>query len=206
MTRMPVAQRRRQLVAAALAIAVEDGIEAVTVRRVAAGAGVAPGVFHYCFETKDELLAAMAEAIVEETVAAARAQLRPGKDLDHALRDGLRGLWRAITSTPRAQLLTYELTVHALRQRGMAGLATRQYDGSRAAAEAFLVEVAGNTAIRWTMPTDQLARAVLAMVDGVTLGWLVDRDDAAALATLDGFAGHLAGFARADPRVRNASA
>jgi AcrR family transcriptional regulator len=192
MTRMPVAERRRQLIAAALSVAAESGIEAATVRRVTAEAGVAPGIFHYCFGSKDELLAAMAEAIVEESSAAARAALKPGKDLESALRAGLRGLWRVIEATPGTQLLTYELTSYALREPGMEGAAIRQYDGSRAAASEFLSEVATGAGVRWTRPVGHLARMVLAMLDGVTLAWLVDRDSKAALATLDTFAGQLA--------------
>ena len=56
MDRLPILERRAQLVRAALVVATRDGFEAATVRAIAAEAGVSLGVVHYCFEDKDELL------------------------------------------------------------------------------------------------------------------------------------------------------
>ena len=63
MDRLPMAERRAQLVRAALTVASRDGIEAATVRAIAAEAGVSLGVVHYCFEDKNELLREVGEAV-----------------------------------------------------------------------------------------------------------------------------------------------
>ena len=78
MNRMPVAERREQLVEAALTVASRDGIEAATVRAVAAEAGVSLGVVHYCFQDKDELLRAMAHAITARNSVQGLSQIPPG--------------------------------------------------------------------------------------------------------------------------------
>ncbi|MFB7756763.1 TetR/AcrR family transcriptional regulator, partial [Streptomyces sp. NPDC056121] len=56
MGRMPSAQRRRQLVEAAIRVMARDGVAKTTTRSVVAEAGVSLSVFHYCFDSKQELL------------------------------------------------------------------------------------------------------------------------------------------------------
>ncbi len=193
--RLPVADRRSQLVDAALDVAAAEGIAAATVRRVADQAGVALGVVHYCFADKDELLAELATRIVDELAAAAAAELPVGMvapDLVSALRTGVLGLWAVIQRTPGEQLLTYELTTHALRQPGLHPVATRQYSVSQQAAETLLDLAADAAGATWSRPVAELAGEALAFVDGVTLRWLVDGDAAAARARLESFAAYLA--------------
>jgi AcrR family transcriptional regulator len=50
---------RARLIAAGYAILSEKGYEATTVKEIARLAGVSPGLFHYYFESKDELLLAV---------------------------------------------------------------------------------------------------------------------------------------------------
>lgn len=50
---------RERLIAAGSTILSEKGIEATTVKEIARRAGVSPGLFHYYFATKDELLLAI---------------------------------------------------------------------------------------------------------------------------------------------------
>ena len=78
MNRLPVAERREQLIEAALAVASRDGIDAATVRAVAAEAGVSLGVVHYCFQDKDELLRAMAHAITSANLERSLGELPAG--------------------------------------------------------------------------------------------------------------------------------
>ncbi len=53
------ADNRERLVAAGYAVLSEKGYEATTVKEVARVAGVSPGLFHYYFAAKEELLAAV---------------------------------------------------------------------------------------------------------------------------------------------------
>ncbi|MCE0533973.1 TetR family transcriptional regulator [Kineosporia rhizophila] len=75
----PIADRRRQLIDAGIAIGEREGVAAVTARRVASEAGVSLGLVSYCFATKDDLTVAMAARIAEDTAEAAEApaDLRP---------------------------------------------------------------------------------------------------------------------------------
>ena len=202
--RLPVEDRRAQLVDAALAVARRDGVAATTVRRVAEEAEVALGVVHYAFTDKDELLAALASRIVQQLASASAAGVEPGvhPDLPSAIEAAIGGVWASIEATPDVQLLTYEITTYALRAPGQRAVGQRQYAVSQAAAERLLEMAAAAGGARWTRPVPELAGEVLAFLDGVTLRWLVDRDGAAARARLAAFAGYLATYGRRAPHRR----
>ena len=53
------ADNRERLIAAGYTLLSEKGYEATTVKEVARVAGVSPGLFHYYFASKDELLLAV---------------------------------------------------------------------------------------------------------------------------------------------------
>ena len=63
---LPADVRRGQLIDAALMLAAQQGVAALTIRRVAEAGGVSLGVVHYHFEDKDELLTKMAESLRSE--------------------------------------------------------------------------------------------------------------------------------------------
>src|ERR687896_603443 len=62
-------QRREQLAAALWRLVMREGIEAVSVRRVAAEAGCSTGSLRHYFETRSELLAFAMELVVERVSA-----------------------------------------------------------------------------------------------------------------------------------------
>lgn len=199
LNRLPAEERRAQLVEAALNIAERGGISAVTIRAVAEEAGVSLGVVHYCFESKEALVAAMAESLVLQLSAGMREafasvwdsqELSGLRDLREVLHTGLTGMWPLIEATADRQLLTYEITAYALRHRAagapLAGsVADEQYRVMDVEATVFLEESARRTGCVWTEPVEAIARFALAVIDGIVLRWLVDRDSSAILTELD---------------------
>jgi len=199
MVRMPVAARREQLVAAAMLVASRDGIEAATVRAIAAQAGVSLGVVHYCFEDKNELLLAMAHDITRQNLDQGLMQVQPGSEPTEIVELAIDSLWAGISATPGAQLLSYELTTHSMRHPELRQVSVEQYTVSHAAARQFLEAVAAVSQIEWTLPIEQLARLVVMATDGITLAWLADGDDEAAVKTLHSFGGFLISQSRSAP-------
>jgi AcrR family transcriptional regulator len=59
-------QRREQIVWALYDCLAERGQEKVTVKEIAAQAGLPSGVIHYYFKSKDDIIGSLAEAIVEK--------------------------------------------------------------------------------------------------------------------------------------------
>lgn len=195
MNRLPVAERREQLIEAALNVATREGIDGATVRAVAAEAGVSLGVVHYCFRDKDELLRAMAHTITERNLGRGVADMpehAPARDLIIGVLDSL---WGNIRATRGPQLLTYELTTTSLRHEELRQVGVDQYVVSWASAERFLEEVERVAGITWRAPRQIIARSIIATIDGFALAWLVDADDEAAYHGLRLFAEHLATLA-----------
>jgi AcrR family transcriptional regulator len=196
MPRLSVAERRRRLLEAAVAVITRDGVAGVTTRAVVGEAGMPLGAFHYCFHSKHELLAELVESLLTDEITAVREVLRPGRPVRDLLRDGLAAYFARVRSHPSQHQATYELTQHALRTPELAGLADQQYERYLTAAADLLDAVADTAGARWSKPVPVLARMLLTVVDGLTLSWLVDRDDAAAATTLDAFACQIAALAR----------
>ena len=59
-------QRREQIVWALYDCLVEKGHEKVTIKEIAAGAKLPPGVIHYYFKSKDDIVSSLAEGIVDK--------------------------------------------------------------------------------------------------------------------------------------------
>ncbi|MBA3418687.1 MAG: TetR family transcriptional regulator [Geodermatophilaceae bacterium] len=199
MGRVAAGDRRQQLIEAAIRVAERDGIAATTTRRIAAEAGASLASVHYCFRSKQELLQEVLTAIITELAEAARGEVRPGIDAGTLLREGLQALWVIVEKEPGKQQLTYELTHYALRQPGMDSFALWQYEMSYAACSAHLEAIAAAAGITWSRPMPVLARMLMTVIDGVVLGWLVDRDSPAALAALVSLADLLATLAVTPP-------
>ncbi|MBM7783617.1 TetR/AcrR family transcriptional regulator [Tenggerimyces flavus] len=195
MVRVPADERRRQLVEAALVVASREGVDAATTRRIAKEAGVSLGIVHYCFRSKAELLQEMIKAIVDEMGSSVQlATLRKG-DVRTVLQAGLDNLWQTVGSAPERHLLTYELTAYTLRQ-GMTELTEWLYECYFQTSRAFLESVAEAANVEWTQPVDELAKTVVAINEGVTLQWLVDRDPKAVQLRYETFLDYLAGQTR----------
>lgn len=205
-TRLPVDARRTQLVAAALTVAEQMGIEGLTVRGVAEQAGVPRGAVYYCFESKEVLVTAMGEGLIIDVTAALHAafdaavgssELTGLRGLRELVHGGLSAIWPLVEETADRQLLAYEIKTYLLRHRALgsehaAALASGQYRIRDTEARSFLTRCAEFTGTRWLEPIDSVARFGMATIDGLVLRWLVDRDDIAVIAALDDLSGLLA--------------
>jgi TetR/AcrR family transcriptional regulator, transcriptional repressor of bet genes len=180
--------RRAQLAAAVWQLAARDGLEAVTMRRVAAEAGWSTGALVHYFEDKEELLVfafrLVAERVsrrLEATAAGApaplellRAILVEGLPLDSERRAEVR-LWFAFLglalSRPvlaRAQRLAYrgwrERVAQTLREAQAAGELDSQLDSERESA-ALLALVDGLAVQAFFEPRRFPAERQLELVD-----------------------------------------
>jgi TetR/AcrR family transcriptional regulator, transcriptional repressor of bet genes len=68
--RAPEEQRRAQIVDAALTVAARDRLDRLTVRRVAAEAGLSPGLVFHHLDDKETLLLAVLDRLIERTITA----------------------------------------------------------------------------------------------------------------------------------------
>ncbi|MBD5786675.1 TetR family transcriptional regulator [Cellulosimicrobium terreum] len=181
MNRMSVEERRVQLVDAAMTIAVREGVEAVTIRGVAAEAGVSLGVVHYCFEDKDELLQAMGNSLALVASEPVRASLENDGDvvaLAHAAADGL---WEGLTPRRHMRLLTFEFATAGVRSRALRTVAHTHLEQTWAMTRGVLEEVARRAEVTYVLDMDFLCRIVAGYIDGIEIAWLVEQDDETAI-------------------------
>jgi AcrR family transcriptional regulator len=196
MVRRSADERREELIEAAIKVMIRDGVAKATTRAIVAEAGLPLGAFHYCFRSKEELLQSVVERIMQGALAPAVAAGVEGAPVADVVRTTLHAYWERIRATPEEHLLTYELTQYALRQPGLAEVARLQYGRYLQVNRESLATMARLAGFTWAVPLPTLARYGLAVLDGLTLNWLIDRDDEAAAAALDEYAEYLISLAR----------
>ena len=191
MTRIPASERRSALIEAALRVVSRRGIAQATTRAIVAEAGMSLASFHYAFDSRDELIA----TVVAREQQAVVPDIVPGQDLRQILESGLLRYLEHLKADPDHEQAMLELTQYALRSAERHPLAVAQYRRYAELAEHSLevaAEVAGTT---WRLPVAEVAHVLVAFTDGLTLTWLVDRDDAAARAVARAAADALARMA-----------
>ena len=121
--------RSRQLVEAARRVLIRDGVGRLTMRAVAAEAGVLLGTVTYVFPSKEMLLRAVIEDVTAEIAEVLKSSVDTGRGLEHAIRHGLEHFWSTLVEDQEGlQIIQYELTIYALRTAGLESLARWQYE------------------------------------------------------------------------------
>ena len=196
MPRIAVEERRQLLVAAALRVVSERGLEAATTRAIVGEAGMSLASFHYAFGSRDELI----DRLIDEVLVVEEAAILPaataGGSLEDLIAAGLYGYLGHLRDPAREQVML-EFALHALRTGSP--LAARQYAQYTRIALRSLELAARATGRRWATPPETVAALLVALTDGLTLTWLVSRDDATAEAVVAAAARAVAALAHPDP-------
>ncbi len=171
------AVRSRQIVAAARAVITRDGVGGATVRAVASEAGIPLGTLQYVFPTKQQLMRAVIEDLVEEIAGTLRSSAPLDAGLEHALAVGVRSFWNVlVVGAERAQLAQYELTTQALRTAGLQDLARWQYERYTDVVVEWLEQAAVGAGEQSAIGYRRLARLIVAGVDGLILQYIAEPD------------------------------
>ncbi|HWC23721.1 MAG TPA: TetR family transcriptional regulator [Flexivirga sp.] len=190
MSRLSAKDRRVELIDATVRVAVAEGLDAATVRRIAQEAGVPLGTVHYCFGSKAALISAVADSIEQPTIDVALLETLP---TDEALVTAFRAYWEQIGSDRRRQLLIYELLAHLSRgDEDSRQIARKLLDRAYGVVLGALRAYAEDLGRELPVEPDVLARLIIAVTDGVSLAWIVTSDDAQAQVVLETFARLLA--------------
>ncbi|MFJ3660032.1 TetR/AcrR family transcriptional regulator [Streptomyces sp. NPDC090119] len=193
--------RHRQCVAAARIALARDGVSGTSLRAVAAEAGLPLGTMQYVFPSKELLLRAVIEDVIEETAGVFRAAADLDGGLEHAIRLGIADFWsRLVDGRPDFQVMQYELTNHALRTAGMESLARWQYERYGAVIADWCQQAAQRAGESCAVPFAQLARLVVASLDGLIMQYVCDPHEARSRQDLEAVTEMLVGLAgvRAD--------
>lgn len=198
MARIPVEERREALIAAAFRVIGKQGLSHASTRAIVAEAGMSLASFHYAFESRDQLL----ELLIKEVLAGEQRAILPanltGKSLTESLTEGLQGYLDQLRADPGREQAMLELTQYALRSA--LPLAEGQYEQYTRFALESLELAAQQTDSEWTVPPSVVARLLVALTDGFTISWLIDRDDAHAQASVEAAAKAIASLATSKNR------
>ncbi|ATG50107.1 TetR family transcriptional regulator [Brachybacterium vulturis] len=178
MARTPVEERRRALIAAAFRVVASQGLSAASTRAIVAEAGMSLASFHYAFESRDELIDLLITEVLANEEKAVLPAVLTGKTLVELLTEGLMGYLDHLRADPLHEQAMLELTQYALRARPP--LARELYAQYTRIAAVSLELAAEQTGHCWTVPLPTAAKLLVSLTDGLTLSWLVDRDDARA--------------------------
>lgn len=196
MRRLPIGERRAELIDAAIRVIARDGLAAASTRAIVAEAGMPLGAFHYAFDSRDDLLAAVIDRVTDDERIAAwlvADDESADQSIDAVLARGLDAFISLLETDPERELALLEVALHTMRHDPAA--ARRQWATYRVAVVESLRYAAQITGVTWTVPLDELARWVQTWLDGITVAWLTDRDGVAARRATARLAATVAGLA-----------
>ena len=173
-------ERRDRIVDAALQIAADQGIEHVSLRAAAHGAGISWDTALETFDDHADLLRAVSVSVTTKNISPATLRLDAEGPVNEVLDAIALEVWRALSARRDYQLVSFELALVALRRTALRSLVTAQYDKGRAFATTLLTAFAEAQGITWARPIEEISRYTSTFLDGVSMSWVVDRDNAAA--------------------------
>jgi AcrR family transcriptional regulator len=186
MVYVEAAVRRRQLAASAQIVLMREGVARTSLRAIAEEAGIPLGTLQYVFPSKELLLRAVIEEVVEQIAALLKEDVELGGGLEGAIRHGVSTFWSRLVAEERdLQLMQYELTTYALRTAGQEDLARWQYERYCGVVAAWLQEAADNAGETSAVPFDRLSRVMVAGIDGLILQYVCDPDASRSREDLD---------------------
>jgi AcrR family transcriptional regulator len=161
-------QRREQIVWALYDCLAERGQEKVTIKNIAAQAGLPSGVIHYYFKSKDDIIAGLAEAIVEKYSRMIEEQTAAQFSIDEKVATAIDFIVDELIFNRPLNLVFYNLvqmTFERKRLQSIVKILMQEYRGRMARVfEAAGAGKAGNG----------LGAALVAITEGFSLQCLVD--------------------------------
>jgi len=201
MPRISAVDRRAQLLDAAWRVLLAEGIGGATTRAICAEAGMPQGAFHYCFSSRDQLLTEVAAVMLPRELSAATQAISRGGTLVDTVHRTLLAYWELVEAEPRVHQVIYEITALALRDPALSTPTRARYAGDPTAVAAVLEQIAEVRGIVWDRQVPVLAAQIVAVLDGLTLQYLVGGDPGAAREALLACAQDVAGRGRRVRRV-----
>jgi AcrR family transcriptional regulator len=194
--RIPLADRRAALLAAAIRVIAREGLTAATTRAIVAEAGMPLGSFHYAFDSREAMLSAVIDTVTSDERIAAETTLSRTEvpaDLASTLVAGIVQYIDLLEVDPEREQALQELSIYAIRHDHPA--AVDQLRAYHRSVEHSLTLAADACDVDWTIPVAEVSRFLVVVLDGITTAWLADRDGAAARRTAEFAAGALTALA-----------
>lgn len=168
-------ERRAAIVRATIRCLARDGYSGLTMKRIAAEAGVSPGILHYYFRDKRAILGRAAATVMADLDRRVATEARGARDARGRLRALLRACLEVATESRDFWTVLIELWGEALHDRELARVNRRAYARARRFLAVSVGRGAAAGAFRRVAP-DEAAAVILALVDGLSLQLTFDPD------------------------------
>ena len=193
MSRMNVDERRARLVDAAIQVMAREGVSHATTRAIVTEAGMTTGAFHYSFFSKEELVLEVMRILNARAFQAVTEQVRADTQGPQVIDRVVGAYVKHVAADTAQRQLSFELTLHALREPGLREAAVELYRSQVDGAEQLLREIARVGGFGWQMPAPELSRHTLSLINGVSYQWVVTQDQDTAGQLHDALVGLLRG-------------
>jgi len=184
MAHVSAAERRPQLIKAAIGLMAREGVAAGSTRAIAAELGVAQATVHYTFGTKEELYRAVMEQLTHDLVDQVTRAAPTDASFEETVVALAEALWRTVLEQPASHQLLGELSMFALRTPHLKEALQSHYGEVLAVTTKLVDEAAARTGHRLATPAGTIARFFLAGFDGLTMQHLSLPDEEAESACL----------------------
>jgi AcrR family transcriptional regulator len=168
-------QRAQQIVDAAARVMSRKGFGGTTMKDIAAEAGVAPGLIHYYFDSKEDLLLAVTQSLCATMRRDAEEAFAASGDAPPVAR-----AWAALEATkahlghPEQQRLLVETITLALSEPHVREQLAALYENLIDSSAVMVEELNRQVPTPLPVPTRDLAAVIVAAVDGLALQKLLD--------------------------------
>ncbi|MFJ9732450.1 TetR/AcrR family transcriptional regulator [Streptomyces sp. NPDC101169] len=169
MAHVSAAERRPQLIKAAITLMTREGVTAGSTRAIAAELGVAQATVHYTFGTKEDLYRAVMEQLTGDLIARVERAAPQDAGFEETIAAMAGALWRTAEEEASGYQLLTELAMLALRSPGLSEARTAHYQQVDEVTERILTETASRTGYVLAQPAGLVARFFLSGFDGLTM-------------------------------------
>ncbi|MBJ9914383.1 TetR family transcriptional regulator [Burkholderia cenocepacia] len=170
MQRVRAEVRRQDLVAATVAVIAEHGVKGATTRRIAEAAGCPLASLHYVFHSKDELLLAVYESLID-LIRSDSPDAPEHGSLAELAEFNLRSVMAWFEANPAYAKTQSELYTWALRHQPDVAVGALRI--SLEGARAFLSSAEPRPDAK---ALDAVARLTIALADGLLFSWFAQED------------------------------
>lgn len=179
MAHVSAAERRPQLIKAAIDLMAREGVAAGSTRAIAAELGVAQATVHYTFGTKEELYRAVMERLTADLIAQVEQATPEQAGFEETIGALAAALWQTVREQPASHQLLTELMMFALRTPSLAEARQAHYRDVTKVAARIVAEAAERTGQALAQPAETIARYFLAGFDGLVMQHLSLPDEEA---------------------------
>ncbi|MEU6806675.1 TetR/AcrR family transcriptional regulator [Streptomyces neyagawaensis] len=179
MAHVSAAERRPQLIKAAIGLMAREGVAAGSTRAIAAELGVAQATVHYTFGTKEELYRAVMEQLTHDLVDQVTRAAPTDASFEESIVTLAEALWRTVLEQPASYQLLTELSMFALRTPYLKEALQSHHGEVLAVTRKQVEQAAERTGHRLGQPAEAIARFFLAGFDGLTMQHLSLPDEEA---------------------------